>query len=76
MIRATPTFWPGTKELQSISLLVTGGSLERLKTLVDRALNTWDSAHPELKELGDMLTHGKVTQDYYGQTGMVKNENE
>lgn len=76
MIRATPTFWAGTKDLQSLSLLITGASLERLQTLVDRALNTWDSAHPELKELGDMLTHGRITQDYYAQAGVVKNENE
>lgn len=76
MIRATPTFYTGTKDLSSLELVISGASLERFKTLVNRALNVWDAAHPEMKELGDMLTHGRITQDYYAQAGMVKNENE
>ena len=39
-------------------------SIRNFLTLVDRALNTWDSAPKELKELGDMLTHDRITQDH------------
>ena len=46
-----------------------GSSIELFKKLVARALNTWDQAPAELKELGDMLEHGRVTQDYQSQQG-------
>lgn len=39
-------------------------SISNFKLLVDRALNAWDSAPKELKDLGDMLTHGRITQDH------------
>lgn len=39
-------------------------SEQAFKILVRRALNTWPDAHPDLKELGDMLDHGRVLQDY------------
>ena len=34
------------------------------KELVNRALNCWPKAPKDLKELGDMLTHGYITQDH------------
>lgn len=37
------------------------------KQLINKALNTYPDAHPALKEFGDLLTHGKVLQDYYSQ---------
>jgi hypothetical protein len=39
-------------------------SLKNFIALVNRALNVWDRAPAELKELGDMLTHGYVTQHH------------
>jgi hypothetical protein len=39
-------------------------SLRSFQELVDRALNCWDSAPKDLKELGDILTHGRITQDH------------
>lgn len=39
----------------------------QFKQLINKALNSFPDAHPALKELGDMLTHGKVLQDYYSQ---------
>lgn len=35
------------------------------KELVRRGLNCWPEAHPELKELGDILDHGRILQDYW-----------
>lgn len=35
------------------------------KELMRRALNTYCEAHPELKELGDILDHGRILQDYW-----------
>lgn len=51
-------------EIAEIHISVTQESLANFQQLVQRALNCWDSAPKELKELGDMLTHGYVTQDY------------
>lgn len=39
-------------------------SIKNFIALVDRALNCWDSAPKELKDLGDMLTHDRITQDH------------
>lgn len=40
-------------------------SLEALRTLVRRGLNCFPEAPPEMKELGDVLDHGKILQDYW-----------
>lgn len=50
-----------------IQLGIDKDSAEVFKQLIRRALNTYVDAHPELKELGDILDHGKVLQDYYSQ---------
>jgi hypothetical protein len=44
--------------------VTTPNSLANFTQLVNRALNCWDEAPKELKELGDLLTHGRVTQEY------------
>lgn len=44
--------------------------LEIFAQMVSRALNTWDDAPPDLKQLGDMLSHGHVLQDYTGNHSM------
>lgn len=53
--------------IAEIHISVTADSLPTFQQLVNRALNCWDSAPPELKELGDMLTHGYITQKYTSQ---------
>lgn len=35
-----------------------------LKYLLQRACNTWDDASPDIKELHDLVVHGKVLQQY------------
>lgn len=47
-----------------IKLSITAESIPLFTALIDRALNCWDSAPAELKELGDMLTHGRITQNH------------
>lgn len=44
---------------------VTTDSIAGFKQMVAKALNCWPDAPPELKEMGDMLDHGKILQDYY-----------
>lgn len=46
---------------------ITGEQIEQFKTLVNRAMNTWDRAPAELKEFADMVTEGKILQDYSAQ---------
>ncbi len=50
--------------LHLLRIEVTEESIRNFQTLVDRALNCWDSAPQELKELGDKLTHDRITQDH------------
>jgi hypothetical protein len=38
--------------------------IDLIKELVQRALNCWPDAPKDLKDLGDMLTHGRITQDH------------
>ena len=53
-----------TGPIDGIHISITAESIPNFQRLVDRALNCWNSAPAELKELGDMLTHGRVTQDH------------
>jgi hypothetical protein len=50
-----------------IQIILTDDSKEHFTTAMNRALNCWPDAPPELKELADMLNHGKILQDYYSQ---------
>lgn len=40
-------------------------SISAFKEAIRRATNCWPDAHPEMKELADMLEHGKVLQNYW-----------
>lgn len=51
-------------EINNFAITITDESVPEFKQLVQRALNCWDDAPKDLKELGDMLTHGKITQDH------------
>lgn len=64
MIHARVTRTPSDNQMDGIHISVTAESLNNFTTLVQRALNCWDSAPKELKDLGDMLTHGYITQDH------------
>jgi hypothetical protein len=39
-------------------------AINQFTELVNRALNAWPDAPKDLKDLGDMLTHGRITQDH------------
>ena len=39
-------------------------SVELFKLLIHRGLNCWEDAPAELKDLGDMFTHGRITQNH------------
>ena len=56
-----------SNEIDGIHISITTDSLQNFHTLVNRALNCWDSAPAELKELGDMLTPGYITQPHTDQ---------
>ena len=50
--------------IDGIKISITEESIPNFMALVNRALNCWDSAPKELKDLGDMITHEKITQDH------------
>lgn len=64
----------GTGEhLETIQInLSSEDSILAFKEAIQRALNCWPDAHPEMKELGDMLMHGKILQDYWAQRTDIK----
>ena len=51
-------------KIDGAHISITSESIEDFTKMVNRALNTWDEAPKDLKELGDMLVHGKILQDY------------
>jgi hypothetical protein len=51
-------------KIDGAHIAITEDSIESFTKMVNRALNTWDEAPKDLKELGDMLVHGKILQDY------------
>lgn len=51
-------------ESSNLAITITDESIDNFKILIDRALNCWPDAPGELKDLGDILTHGRVTQDH------------
>jgi hypothetical protein len=55
---------PDLESIAEIHISITEDSLPNFIALVNRALNCWDTAPKELKDLGDMITHGRVTQDH------------
>lgn len=50
--------------IQELKLSVTKESLGHFIQMVDRALNCWETAPKEIKDFGDMVTHGFITQDH------------
>ena len=54
--------------LPSISIDIFGkDSVKSFKELIQRGANLWPDAPPEIKELADLVTNGKILQDYHGQ---------
>jgi hypothetical protein len=64
MIHCTIHRAPDSNKIAEIKISVTQSSLPEFNELIDRALNCWPDAPKELKDLGDMLTHGRITQDH------------
>ena len=50
--------------IADIHISVTQESVSDFNKLIDRGLNTWVDAPKDLKDLGDMLAHGRITQDH------------
>ena len=76
MIHVIDTHYPydhNEKQTPYYTIKVEGEESRAAFTLmVQKALNCWPDAHPALKELGDMLTHGRVLQDYWSSRTDVK----
>lgn len=53
-----------SNEIQELKISVTQESLPNFFLMIDRALNCWDNAPKEIKDFGDMITHGRITQDH------------
>lgn len=48
-------------------VIVDSDSIERFRDLIQRGVNLFPDAHPEIKEFADVITNGHILQDYYGQ---------
>lgn len=48
-----------------LTVRITGKEdIATFKQAINRAMNVWDGAPWQMKELGDMITEGKLMQDY------------
>ena len=50
-------------------LYIPGPLEDSFKQLVQRGANLWPDAPPEIKEFSDLITTGKVNQNYFAQAG-------
>ena len=55
-------------------IIVDGASIWKFKQLVQRATNLWPDAPPEIKEFADLITSGKILQDYWRQDTSPESE--
>lgn len=46
-------------------------SIKEFKELVQRGTNLWPDASPDIKEFADLVTNGRVLQDYRAQAGQL-----
>lgn len=49
-------------------------SIKLFQEMVRRANNCWDTAPTEMKEFSDMVTEGKLLQNYSGQPNFAKKQ--
>lgn len=47
-------------------------NIEMFKELVQRATNLWPDAPAEIKEFADLVTNGRIMQDYRAQSATKK----
>ena len=66
-LRASPVFDPTGKMVELTVRFQTPKTINAFRTALNRALNCWPEAPAELKELSDMLEHGRILQDYRSQ---------
>lgn len=50
-----------------LHIFISGDDMNGFSDLINRGLNTWDRAPAAIKELGDLITNGKITQNYESQ---------
>lgn len=55
------------------TVVINEASIDKFKELVQRATNLWPDAPPEIKEFADLITNGKVLQNYHSQDISRKN---
>ena len=65
IIYRTPVEPLGETQVATVRI-VGDADIALFQQLVRRALNTWDNAPPQIKEFGDLVTEGKILQDYQG----------
>lgn len=58
------TTYDGEPATKCSVVVITPESLPSFIQLLNRALNTWDDAPPELKALADQVIFGEQLQDY------------
>jgi hypothetical protein len=63
-ILADPEMCVPDEQLYIDIQIIGADSVNRFRELVHRAVNLWPDAHPEIKEFADLVTEGRVQQDY------------
>lgn len=51
-------------EHQYFAVFVSGDDIKPFQELVQRGANLWPDAPPSIKELADLVTSGKILQNY------------
>ena len=65
----------GTGKVIALQLTIPFDRYNEFQTILNRALNTWDTAPAEWKELSDVLNHGNTLQNYYVHDTLMNKKN-
>jgi hypothetical protein len=54
-------------DIHTTIIKVTPTTYKSFQELIQRGANLWPDAPPEIKEFADLITTGRILQDYHGQ---------
>lgn len=60
-----------SKDGGSIVINIPFEHAKEFKELVQRGTNLWPDASPDIKEFADLVTNGRILQDYRAQAGQL-----
>jgi len=71
MVKLVSIMEDGLGTIAKAIVCETAEEYKQFQTLIQRGANLWPDAPPAMKRLADLVTNGKVMQDYDAQSNVV-----